>query len=238
MSALNFIKSDDTSDIVFADAQAAEGNDAVARGVFTIPVVPKASTRRSAHRLLRSAPQSTSSDPVELSDDIEVSEGQDVDVEKEKKLVVHGKKKASTKKVAMISKIQMFMLTCWLTLLTLASAVLSEMESDHFISRLMLSSCNLSTLVAEGVTRFLKGMQGFEEFSKKKKKMNSLMAAIKKEIDGFSKKEEAWVKKVGELTRRHELEMNDLKKGFKADQLKLKVDREALNVQQKAFDEE
>ncbi|KAJ0604300.1 hypothetical protein HanHA300_Chr02g0048141 [Helianthus annuus] len=32
--------------------------------------------------------------------------------------------------------------------------------------------------------------------------------------------------------------MNDLKKGFEADRLKLKSDREALVVQQKAFDEE
>ncbi|KAM0061073.1 hypothetical protein Hdeb2414_s0004g00131631 [Helianthus debilis subsp. tardiflorus] len=115
MFALDFIKIDDTSDVVVTDAQAAEGDDAFARGVeqrfedagyvsvsnvkgFTKPAVPKASTHHSARRLLRSAPQSTSSDPVELSDDIEVSEGQDVDAEKENKLVVHGKKKASTKK--------------------------------------------------------------------------------------------------------------------------------------------
>ncbi|KAF5805368.1 hypothetical protein HanRHA438_Chr05g0217971 [Helianthus annuus] len=68
---------------------------------------------------------------------------------------------------------------------------ISEMENDHFISRLMLSSCNLSALVAEGVTRFQKGMQEYEEFSKKKEKMKSSMAMMKKEIDGFSKKEEA-----------------------------------------------
>ncbi|KAF5760061.1 hypothetical protein HanXRQr2_Chr16g0748881 [Helianthus annuus] len=71
MSALDFIKSDETSDVVFADAQAAEGDDAVARGVeqrfedagyvsvsnvkgFTKPAVPKASTCRSTLRLLRS----------------------------------------------------------------------------------------------------------------------------------------------------------------------------------------
>ncbi|MFS7945807.1 hypothetical protein Hanom_Chr06g00528491 [Helianthus anomalus] len=49
------------------------------------------------------------------------------------------------------------------------------------------------------------------------------MVVMKKEIDGFSKKEEAWVKKVGELTCRHEIEMNDLKKSFEADKLKLKL---------------
>ncbi|MFS8011834.1 hypothetical protein Hanom_Chr14g01313701 [Helianthus anomalus] len=68
--------------------------------------------------------------------------------------------------------------------------------------------------------------------------MKSSMAVMKKEIDGFSKKEEDWVKKVGELTRRHEIEINDLKKSFEADKLKLKADREALDVQRKAFDEE
>ncbi|MFS7952495.1 hypothetical protein Hanom_Chr07g00607601 [Helianthus anomalus] len=78
MSASDCIKSDDTSDVVFTDAQAAEGDDAVARGVeqrfedtgyvsvsnvkcFTKPAVPMASTHRSAHCLLRSASQSTSS---------------------------------------------------------------------------------------------------------------------------------------------------------------------------------
>ncbi|MFS7966732.1 hypothetical protein Hanom_Chr09g00777231 [Helianthus anomalus] len=68
--------------------------------------------------------------------------------------------------------------------------------------------------------------------------MKASMAAMKKEVEGFSKKEEVWVKKVGELIRRHEIEMNDLKKRFETDRLKLKADREALDVQQKAFEEE
>ncbi|MFS7934940.1 hypothetical protein Hanom_Chr05g00397571 [Helianthus anomalus] len=80
------------------------------------------------------------------------------------------------------------------------------MEGDTMLSGLMLSSCNLSALVAEGVTRFHKGMQEYEDFSKNKEKMKASMAAMKKDIDGFSKKEEAWVKKVGELTRMHEIE--------------------------------
>ncbi|KAJ0614425.1 hypothetical protein HanIR_Chr02g0062311 [Helianthus annuus] len=114
MSALDFVKSDDTFDVVFTDAQAAEGDDAVARGSkqrfedagyvsvsnvkgFTKAAAPKILTRRFAHRL-KSAAQS-SSDLVELSDDIEVSESQGPDVEKGKNLVVVGKKKASGKKV-------------------------------------------------------------------------------------------------------------------------------------------
>ncbi|KAM0023985.1 hypothetical protein Hdeb2414_s0022g00610531 [Helianthus debilis subsp. tardiflorus] len=111
MSALDFVKSDDTSDVVFTDAQAVEGDDAVARGSehrfedvgyvsvpnvkgFTKTAAPKALTRRSARHMLKSVAQSTSSDHVELSDDIEVSEGQGPDAEKENNLVVLGKKKA------------------------------------------------------------------------------------------------------------------------------------------------
>ncbi|MFS7930067.1 hypothetical protein Hanom_Chr04g00339781 [Helianthus anomalus] len=61
------------------------------------------------------------------------------------------------------------------------------------------------------------------------------MAAMKKDIDSFLKKEESWVKKVGELICRHEIEIGDLKKKMEADKLKLKADREALDVQKKAF---
>ncbi|MFS7994602.1 hypothetical protein Hanom_Chr12g01107961 [Helianthus anomalus] len=67
-------------------------------------------------------------------------------------------------------------------------SAISDMEASPFISRLMLSSCNLSTLLAEGVTRFTKGMQEYEEATKKKDKMKASMAAIKKEAEGFSKK--------------------------------------------------
>ncbi|MFS7988841.1 hypothetical protein Hanom_Chr11g01039601 [Helianthus anomalus] len=283
MSALDFIKSDDTSDVEFEDALAIPCENVVVRsseqrfeglgyvGVsnvkgFTKPSVPKASNRRSARRL-RGATQPTSSDTVELSDDIEVSEGQGVDVEKEKKLVVHDKKKTSSKKVVTtpvqgsssrdvqgLNENEVYVPewsvkvgdsfkdpnVCADVLTHFAPpgvrSAIFEMENDQFISRLMLSSCNLSALVAEGVTRFQKGMQEYKEFSKKKEKMKSSMATMKKEIDGFPKKEEVWAKKVGESTRRHGIEMNDLKKSF--DQLKLKADGEALTVRQKAFEEE
>ncbi|MFS8011835.1 hypothetical protein Hanom_Chr14g01313711 [Helianthus anomalus] len=157
---------------------------------FTKSAVPKASTRRSACRLLRSAPQFTSSDPVDLIDDIEVSEGQGVNVEKKKKLVVHSKKKASTKNAVVtpvqgssskdvegLSEDEVYVpdwslkvgdnfkdpnvcanVLAHFTPPGVRDAI-SEMEGDHFISRLMLSSCNLSALVAEGVTRFQKGVQ-------------------------------------------------------------------------------
>ncbi|KAJ0433774.1 hypothetical protein HanPSC8_Chr17g0773081 [Helianthus annuus] len=284
MSVLDFVKSDDTSNVVFMDAQAAEGDDAVARGSeqrfedvgyvsvpnvkgFTKTAAPKALTRRSARRMLKSAAQSTSSDPVELSDDMEVFEGQCLDAEKEKYLLVLGKNKASSKMVVVtpvqgssskdvegLSEDEVYVpnwsvkvgdsfkdaSVCADVLANFALPgvrdAISEMEGDNMLSRLMLSSCNLSALVAEGVTHFRKGMQEYEEFSKKKEKMKASMAAMKKDIDGFSKKEEAWVKKVGELTHRHEIEINDLRKSFEADKLKLKVS--ALNIQKKAFAEE
>ncbi|KAJ0792663.1 hypothetical protein HanOQP8_Chr01g0020531 [Helianthus annuus] len=177
MSALDFVKSDDTSDVVFTDAQAAEGDDAVARGSehrfedvgyasvpnvkgFTKTVAPKALTHRSARRILKSAAQSTSSNPVEFSDDIEISKGQGPDAENEKNSDAEG---------------------------------LSEDE---------VYVPNWS-------------VKEYEELSKKKEKMKASMAAMKKDIDSFSKKEDAWVKK-----------------------LKLKAGREALDVQKKAFAEE
>ncbi|KAM0011286.1 hypothetical protein Hdeb2414_s0065g00766801 [Helianthus debilis subsp. tardiflorus] len=203
MSALDFVKSDDTSNVAFTDAEAASSDDAVVRGSehmfndaeyvsvpnvkgFTNNAARKTLTRRSARYMLKGARQSTYSDYVDLSDDIEVSwdQGPGVDAEKEKNFIVLGKKKSAGKKAM--------------------------------------------------VTFF----KEYEEFSKKKEKMKACMAAMKKHIDGFVKKEESWVKKVGELTRRHEIEIGDLKKKMEENKLQLKADREALDVQKKAFAEE
>ncbi|KAJ0530714.1 hypothetical protein HanRHA438_Chr10g0463931 [Helianthus annuus] len=227
MSALDFVKRDDTSDVEFTDAEAAAGDDVVVRGFehrfedakyvsvpnvkgFTKTDAPKALTRRSARRMLKSAPQSTSSDHVDLSDDIEFSGDQGSDAEKENNLIVLGKKKSSGKKVT-VTPVQG----------SSGKDVEGLSEEEVYVPNW-------------GV----KGMQEYEEFSKKKEKMKASMAAMKKDIDSFSKTEEAWVKKVGELTRRHEIEIGDLKKKMEADKLKLKADRQALDVQKKAFAEE
>ncbi|KAJ0716443.1 hypothetical protein HanPI659440_Chr13g0512821 [Helianthus annuus] len=101
MSALDFVKSDDTSDVAFTDAEVMAGDDVVVRGsehrfevtgYASVPNVaftgaPKTSTRRSIRRMLKGTPQSTSSDPVDLSDDVKVSgdQGPSGDAEKEKK---------------------------------------------------------------------------------------------------------------------------------------------------------
>ncbi|KAJ0782202.1 hypothetical protein HanLR1_Chr01g0005421 [Helianthus annuus] len=224
MSALDFVKSDDTSDVAFTDAEAAAGDDVVVRGSehrfedtgyvsipnvkgFTKTAAPKTSTRRSARRILKGAPHSTSSDHMDLSDDIEVSgeQGPSVDAEKEKNLIVLGKKNSAGKK-AMVTSVQgsprkdveglsedeiyvpnwgvkvgdsfKDANVCANVLADFAPpgvrGSISEMEANTMLSRLILSFCNLSALVAEGVTRFRKGMQEYEEFSKKKEKMKAL----------------------------------------------------------------
>ncbi|KAM0059126.1 hypothetical protein Hdeb2414_s0005g00178031 [Helianthus debilis subsp. tardiflorus] len=162
MPAIDFVKSDDTSDVVF--------------GVLQLHLV---------------------------------SEG-GVEKEKEKELVVAGKKKKLVKKgvVPAIhgssgksvegleeSGAEEVYVPNWDVLTNFAPLgfrdAISEMEGDHFISRLMLSSCNLSALLAEGVNRFRKGMQEYEEVTEKKDKMKASMASMKKKIDVFYKKEEA-----------------------------------------------
>ncbi|MFS7967481.1 hypothetical protein Hanom_Chr09g00786251 [Helianthus anomalus] len=100
---------------------------------------------------------------------------------------------------------------------------------------LCLQSC---FMLPEGVSHFRKRMHEYEEFSKKKDKMKASMATMKKQSEGFAKKEKAWVIKVGEFTSRHEVEMNELKKRMEVDKLQLKDNTEALNVQNKAFLEE
>ncbi|KAJ0636037.1 hypothetical protein HanOQP8_Chr17g0657411 [Helianthus annuus] len=286
MSALDFIKSDDTSDVVFWDVSVIPDENVVVKGAeqrfegagyvsvssvkgFSKPLVPKASTRRSARRL-KTAPQSTSTEPVELSDDVEESGDQGVEAgsEREKKLVVHGKK-GSAKKVA-ATPVQgsssmdvegldpdSVYVPCWsvkvddsfkdaavceeaLSHIAPPSVhkTISEMDDDVMLSRMILSTYNLTAMLPQGIARFRQRMQEYEEFSKKKDKMKSSMAAMKKEISSFVEKEEAWSKKVEGLLRQHEIEMIDFKKSFEADRLKLKADREALSVAQKAFDEE
>ncbi|MFS7964298.1 hypothetical protein Hanom_Chr08g00748521 [Helianthus anomalus] len=109
MSALEFIKSDDTSDVAFGDVQATPGENVVVKGLeqrfggsgyvgvpdvkgFKKAIVPKV-VRHSNRRLNTSCPPSTP-EHVDLSDDIGVSVDHDLDegVDKEKELVIVGKK--------------------------------------------------------------------------------------------------------------------------------------------------
>ncbi|KAJ0800153.1 hypothetical protein HanPI659440_Chr03g0099691 [Helianthus annuus] len=103
----------------------------------------------------------------------------------------------------------------------------SSMDDDHMISKMILGACNLVTLLPKGISRFRKRMQEYKAFSKKRDGMKASMAALKKENKGFAKKEKTWVMKVGEITQRHEVEVNELKKQI-----------EALSAQEKASSEE
>ncbi|XP_035842225.1 uncharacterized protein LOC118488907 [Helianthus annuus] len=286
MSALDFIKSDDTSDVVFEDAPTVPGENVVVRTSeqrfggsgyvsvanvkgFTKSNVPKPSTRRLSRRLLKAAPQSISTEPVDLSDDIEASEDQaEVEVEKEKELVVHGKKVRGKKGVAtpvqgsssrdaggldpegvyvpawQVKNDDTFKdaAVCEDALSHLAPPsvreTIAEMDDDLMLSRMVLTTCNLAAMLPQGITRFRQRMREYEDFSKKKEKMKSSLASMKKEVAGFAEKEAAWKEEVDGLKRMHAIEMGDLRKSFEANLLKLKADREALSVQQQAFREE
>ncbi|KAJ0694628.1 hypothetical protein HanPI659440_Chr15g0611001 [Helianthus annuus] len=181
MSALDFIKSDDISDVVLGHTEAIEAEAAIARTAegrlvpggkyvnvpnikgFTKVSSSKPSTCRSS-RCLKGPGQSSAIEHVDLSDEIEFSDDWGIKVKGKKELaVVTGKKGKSSEK-------------------TKAS-----------------------------------------------------MAYMKKENESFAEKEKSWMVKVHELTKRHESDLNDVKKRMEADRLQLKADREALNVQQKAF---
>ncbi|MFS8021359.1 hypothetical protein Hanom_Chr16g01426511 [Helianthus anomalus] len=196
MSALDFIKSDGTSEVIFTDTEATEGNDVVVRGAeqrfegssyvnvpnvkgFTKVVAYTASTHRSTRRT--GAGQPSSSETVDLSDDIEILEDVEVSVEGNK-----GE-------------------------LPLVDSC-SLMDDDQMISKMILDACNLASLIPEGISHFRKRMQEYEAFSKKRDGMKASMVSLKKESEGFAEMEKALVMKVGELIQRYELEVNKLKK--------------------------
>ncbi|MFS7967445.1 hypothetical protein Hanom_Chr09g00785841 [Helianthus anomalus] len=128
MSPLDFIKSDDTSNVVLGDADVIQGKDAIARMIecrldasgkyVNVPNVKgfikagssNPSTRRSSRLLLKGPNQSFASEPVDLSDDIEVSDDQEVEAEgkskkgKELPLVVGKKSKGEDKVVIPTTK--------------------------------------------------------------------------------------------------------------------------------------
>ncbi|KAJ0780032.1 hypothetical protein HanPI659440_Chr06g0233091 [Helianthus annuus] len=105
MSALDFIKSDDTSDVGFDDVVATPGKNVVVKGSdyrfegsgyvnvpnvkgFTKATASKGSTRRSK-RHLKGVEQPSGSEPIDVSDDIEVSTDQAMDVDKGKEKECH-----------------------------------------------------------------------------------------------------------------------------------------------------
>ncbi|MFS8026190.1 hypothetical protein Hanom_Chr16g01483961 [Helianthus anomalus] len=101
------------------------------------------------------------------------------------------------------------------------------MDDDQMISKMMMGAYNFDSLLPKGISRFRKRMQEYEAFSKKRDGIKASMASLKKEREGFSEKDKPWMVKVGELTSRHETEVNELKKQI-----------EALSVREKASSEE
>ena len=116
MPALDSIKSDDTSDVVFDEGPAIEGEDAVARFQgfrheggeyvnvpggkgFSKPDSGKPSTRRLTRRQLKASGSGEASkpDPVEISDEIEDSEEQGVEASKQELVLVDKKAKRRVK---------------------------------------------------------------------------------------------------------------------------------------------
>ncbi|KAJ0800675.1 hypothetical protein HanPI659440_Chr03g0106181 [Helianthus annuus] len=116
-----FCYSDNTSDVVFGDAEATPGEDAVVRGSihqfegsgymnvpnvkgFTKVAGPKTSTYRSNRCLLKASSPPSTSEHMDLSDEIgaSVDQGPSDDVGKEQELVV-AKKKSVVQKVVVVA---------------------------------------------------------------------------------------------------------------------------------------
>ncbi|KAM0061591.1 hypothetical protein Hdeb2414_s0004g00137911 [Helianthus debilis subsp. tardiflorus] len=109
------------------------------------------------------------------------------------------------------------------------------MDDDSMISCMLMSVCNFASMLPEGVSRFCKRIQEYEEFLKKRDKMKASMAALKKENEGFAEKEKTLLLKFADLTSKHEVDMKELRKRLEAEELQDKAYREALDVQRKAF---
>ncbi|MFS7986536.1 hypothetical protein Hanom_Chr11g01011461 [Helianthus anomalus] len=179
MSALDFIKSDDTSDVVFADAASTKGEDVV-------------STRRSARR--KGVGQPSSYKMIDLGDDLEV---EDTEVPSDSKkgelpLVVGkdtnalGKKfgglKPTGKAIESSSNVDSGetyvpdwkvtvsdsfkspaicedVLNHFFPLVVRASS--SSIVDDQMICIMIMASCNLYALLPEGIARFRNQMQEY-----------------------------------------------------------------------------
>ncbi|KAJ0438014.1 hypothetical protein HanHA300_Chr16g0609091 [Helianthus annuus] len=163
MSALDFIKSDDTSDVVFAEGEDAvvrgsehrfEGSDYVSvpnvKGFVKVPA-SKQSTRRSTRR--KGAGQPSSSETIDLGDDLEVEDTE-----------VHADGKKGELPLVMVTVSESFkspaicedVLNHFALLAVRVSS--SSMVDDQMISKMIMASCNLCALLLEGIARFQKRM--------------------------------------------------------------------------------
>ncbi|KAJ0765019.1 hypothetical protein HanPI659440_Chr08g0298791 [Helianthus annuus] len=184
MFALDFIKSDDTSNVVFGDTEATSDEDVVVRGTehrfegsgyvnvpnvkgFTRFGASKAFIHWLTRRMLKVPDHPSASEPVQLRDVIEASN-----------IWTLGLRKKHEDLSLVISKESK------------AAGFCSSMNDDLMISKVMMGACNLVALLLEGVSRFRKKMQEYEVFSKKRDEMKASMVVLK-EAEGYAEKEKA-----------------------------------------------
>ncbi|KAF5802889.1 hypothetical protein HanRHA438_Chr06g0274101 [Helianthus annuus] len=188
MSALDFIKSDDTSDVVLGDSEAIEGEDAITRtaegrlgieveGKKELAVVTgkkgKSSGKKAVVSVAGGSSERSGEEPVEgNAEDVYVPNWQ-VKVEDNLKSYTVCEDVLNHFSPPMVRSSN------------------SSMQDDVLISRMLLGVCNLAAILPEGVSRFRKRMHEYEEFSKKREKTKALMTAMKKEIEGFAEKEKS-----------------------------------------------
>ncbi|MFS8002435.1 hypothetical protein Hanom_Chr13g01202051 [Helianthus anomalus] len=184
MSAMDFLKSDDTSDVVFADAGSTEDKNDVVRGV--------------EHRFEGSG----------YVNDMEVLDGGkkcELPLVAGKDAKAAGKKVGGSKAIESSSNIDQgeIYVPDWKVTVSdifksptvcedvlnhfsppIVRASLSSMVDDEMISKLIMASCNFCSLILEGIARFQKWMQEYEAFSKKRETMKASIATLKKDKEG------------------------------------------------------
>ncbi|KAJ0715543.1 hypothetical protein HanPI659440_Chr13g0502421 [Helianthus annuus] len=202
MSALDFLKSDDILDVVFADAASTEGEDTMAPAL-------KQSTHRSTQR--KGAGQTSTSEMIDLGDELDVEGTEVLDGGKkcELRLVAGKDAKAAGKKVRGSKP----------PTKTIKSSSNVD-QGEIYVSdwKVTVSDTFKSPTICEDV------LNHFAHPAREAMKAN--IAALKKDKEGFVEKELAWQKKVHELTQRHEDEIGELKQQAEA----LSKEKEELEV--------
>ncbi|KAF5799856.1 hypothetical protein HanXRQr2_Chr07g0309321 [Helianthus annuus] len=204
MSALDFSKSDDTSDVVFADAASAEGEDAVVRGSENrfegsdYVSVPADGKKGELTLVVGKDTKALGKKVGGLKSLGKAIEGSS-NVDSGEIYVPDWKVTASNsfKSHAVCEDVLNHFAPPPPPAAVRASS--SSMVDDRMISKMIMAFCNLCALLHKGIARFRKRMQEYEVFSKKRE-------AMKANMEGFAEKEKAWQKKVHELTQRHEVE--------------------------------
>ncbi|KAF5814681.1 hypothetical protein HanRHA438_Chr03g0125741 [Helianthus annuus] len=243
MPALDFLKSDDTSDVVRGSRLCQHSKCEGLYEASCFKVVYLSFTRR------KGVGQPSTSETIDLGDELDVEDTEVPDDGKKCELPlvagkdanVVGKKvggsKPSTKAIEGSSSVDPGEIYVPIWKVTISDtfkspaiyedvlnhfappagrASSSSMVDDEMITNMIMASCNFCALIPEGISRFRKRMQEYEAFSKKREAMKASIATLKKDKEGFVEKELAWQKKLHELTQRHESEIGELKQQAEA----------------------